>query len=592
MSQNYNKYLYSTSLFFYYYLKVIIIWGIRMGEFKGKLRKVLEESLANRGYEIVRSLSERRENSNSNSNVYLTNYKAKQEQQQEQQESELQQRALKVYSALMVDDVGGVRFDRLDERTQREVGILKKIKHPNIPEFRDAFRVPFGEFGYIDALAMQYIDAENLLKIIERGERINEDEARKILTQILSALKHVHTEIGEQVVHRDIKPSNILFDGNEAYLFDFNFSKVGEGTSNTTMIDNFGYYPLDVYSGKQTPSQDLVALGNVIIALGYGEEIMGVRARQGKERLNAVDVDNIPFTQKLKRFLRKLTAENPAFRYQTAEKAGEDLKNLDKTTELELEERATTITRNKGLVKLLEKLGKEDRLFNYNVPNKIRETYDDDTLMDHLEKTYRKPGFRITNPEDIKKYARCGSRVVSKRTSVGYGLNHKSKVDFKAVKGDKVEISYAGSDFEVDPVDLFIEEEDKSKQISVLKYTKTKTSFWSKKELKLNGFEALERGQRLIYNGEDAVEIERIPEGSEGLVVGISQGSNKDLYFNIIFEENPGLKQWLLRGDLYYRGECPGNGFKTRSYINNFVDLIVRNYIDFEKLKRESFAET
>lgn len=557
-----------------------------MAESQNKLLEAIQKGLEEHGYNIVRLLSQKHQASPSASRVYLTDYKGSEKVSEhsifEQKTSE--QRAVKLYSVFMLDDVNGIRLDKLDERSQREVDIMKKVAHPNIPAFKEAFRFPFLEFGAIDALAMQYINAPNLLQRLTNKERVSEEEARNILRDTLYALNHVHTELGEQVVHRDIKPSNILFSGHNAYLFDFNFSKIGERTSNTTQIDNFGYYPSDVYSGRQTPSQDLVALGNTIIAMGYGLEISDVREKQGKNGLEAVSVDDLNFSPKLKRFLRKLTAENPAFRYQTAKQAGSDLQRLDEITEIELENRTTTIMRSEGLQRLLLRLEKEDRLFNYNVPPNIRDGYDDDSLVAHLEKTYKRTQFIIENPDEIAKYVQQGDRVVCKTDLSDYAVKKGSKCRFKEIKGDKVIVKFEnGTKVEVEPLDLFVVQEGKN-PVSVLEYSRKeiRRSMFIRDSgyTELKGLEALTKKTELLYEGKPISGGRyTLPKGAEGLVV--YKYRDKDL--SIVFENKPGVKyEWWFSE----RGLGSYRYFKPEQ-----LNLIVKNYIDYDKLQKECFSE-
>ena len=66
--------------------------------------------------------------------------------------------------------------------------------------------------------------------IIARGS-FQEEEARVLLRQLLSALEHCHA-LG--VVHRDLKPENVLFEEAD---------DAGVGTGSLKLID-FGYSAL------------------------------------------------------------------------------------------------------------------------------------------------------------------------------------------------------------------------------------------------------------------------------------------------------------------------------------------------------------
>ncbi len=72
--------------------------------------------------------------------------------------------------------------------------------------------------------------------------------------------------------------------------------------------------------------------------------------------------------------------------------------------------------KSRGLVKLLERLQKEDTWFEYNVPAHLRTAYSEEQLLNYLDNTYSASGFRIDDPKEVEKYARSMERVILKRT--------------------------------------------------------------------------------------------------------------------------------------------------------------------------------
>uniref|UniRef100_M4DKC1 non-specific serine/threonine protein kinase n=1 Tax=Brassica campestris TaxID=3711 RepID=M4DKC1_BRACM len=99
----------------------------------------------------------------------------------------------KLTNALMVEDVS------------REVKIMRALTgHKNLVQFYDAFEDD--ENVYI---VMELCKGGNLFeKIIERGCKYAEDDAKHVMVQILSVVAYCHLQ---GVVHRDLKPEHFLF---------------------------------------------------------------------------------------------------------------------------------------------------------------------------------------------------------------------------------------------------------------------------------------------------------------------------------------------------------------------------------------------
>lgn len=125
--------------------------------------------------------------------------------------------------AIKTLDPLAVEFSEAEqERFKREAQVLAKLSHPNIPAIYDVDFSP-GKFSIV----FQYIEGQNLRKIIESNGPSQISTARVWFNQIASALDHAH-KLG--VVHRDIKPENIIItpDMESAYLVDFGIALSAE----------------------------------------------------------------------------------------------------------------------------------------------------------------------------------------------------------------------------------------------------------------------------------------------------------------------------------------------------------------------------
>ncbi|XP_042386717.1 CDPK-related kinase 3-like [Zingiber officinale] len=115
------------------------------------------------------------------------------------------------------------------EDIRREVKILKALSnHNNLVKFYDACEDALNVY-----VVMELCEGGELLeRILSRGGRYSEEDAKAIVIKILSVIAFCHLQ---GVVHRDLKPENFLFttrdENAQMKLIDFglsNFVKPGE----------------------------------------------------------------------------------------------------------------------------------------------------------------------------------------------------------------------------------------------------------------------------------------------------------------------------------------------------------------------------
>src|ERR1039457_1226115 len=102
------------------------------------------------------------------------------------------------------------------------------MSHPNIPAVYD---VDFST-GKFD-IYFQFIEGQNLQRIIEKNGPSQLPIVRQWFLQIASALEHAHAL---QIIHRDVKPENIIVtpDLHTAYLVDFGIALTSEDVKRLT----------------------------------------------------------------------------------------------------------------------------------------------------------------------------------------------------------------------------------------------------------------------------------------------------------------------------------------------------------------------
>jgi eukaryotic-like serine/threonine-protein kinase len=88
-------------------------------------------------------------------------------------------------------------------RFEREVMATSRLTHPNNIAIYDYGRTRGGVFYY----AMEFLDGEDLARLVERDGPQSVERTRRILRQLAAALGEAH-DVG--LVHRDVKPANVM----------------------------------------------------------------------------------------------------------------------------------------------------------------------------------------------------------------------------------------------------------------------------------------------------------------------------------------------------------------------------------------------
>ena len=87
-------------------------------------------------------------------------------------------------------------------RLNREARVLAKINHPNVIGCYD-----LGEHNGMRYVVMEYVEGENLARLVETRKHLPQVEALHYLKQAVMGLDHAQV-LG--IIHRDIKPENML----------------------------------------------------------------------------------------------------------------------------------------------------------------------------------------------------------------------------------------------------------------------------------------------------------------------------------------------------------------------------------------------
>lgn len=103
------------------------------------------------------------------------------------------------------------------ERVQREIKILKLLRHPVVVQLYEIIESEKELF-----LIMEYARGGELFEHIVSHKRVREKDAARFMLQILSGVEYLH-RLG--ICHRDLKPENLLMDDyNNIKMVDFGLS--------------------------------------------------------------------------------------------------------------------------------------------------------------------------------------------------------------------------------------------------------------------------------------------------------------------------------------------------------------------------------
>jgi hypothetical protein len=177
-----------------------------------------------------------------------------------------QQVALKFLPAAFAHDLA--QLDLLHE----EVRLGRQVAHPNVCRVYD-----IGEWDGAHFVAMEYVDGEDLARLLQRIGRLSHDKAVEIARGLAAGLAAAHAK---GILHRDLKPANIMIDGRgEPRITDFGLAMTSEESAGSKIVAGTpAYMAPEQLEGKPASVQsDLYALGLILY-----ETFTGRRARIGR----------------------------------------------------------------------------------------------------------------------------------------------------------------------------------------------------------------------------------------------------------------------------------------------------------------------
>ncbi|XP_034238472.1 inhibitor of nuclear factor kappa-B kinase subunit alpha [Thrips palmi] len=163
------------------------------------------------------------------------------------------------------------------ERWRKEVEIMQRLNHPNVvralPLPEDLAKLP----SVLPILCMEYCSKGDLRQLLNRPENscgLQENDVRKLIQNVSSAVSYLHSE---KITHRDLKPENIVLAQNDSgtiyKLIDLGYAKELDQSSCTSFVGTLQYLAPELFTNeKYSSSVDYWSLGLV-----SHEVITGIR---------------------------------------------------------------------------------------------------------------------------------------------------------------------------------------------------------------------------------------------------------------------------------------------------------------------------
>ncbi|KAL2269485.1 hypothetical protein VTJ83DRAFT_1669 [Remersonia thermophila] len=205
----------------------------------------------------------------------------------------------------------GIR--RMPLAIEREVAILKLIRHPNIIELLDIWENRSEIY-----LVTEYVEKGDLFTFINWNGALHEEEAIFYFRQMMTALEYCHSF---NICHRDLKPENILLKANgQVKIADFGLAALQQDRHHQLRTacgsPHYAAPELLRHQFYKGPAVDIWSMGVILFAMLAGHlpfddenmEVMLAKAKRAEYQM--------PYylSKEAKDLIRRILVEQPSHR--------------------------------------------------------------------------------------------------------------------------------------------------------------------------------------------------------------------------------------------------------------------------------------
>jgi serine/threonine-protein kinase len=215
------------------------------------------------------------------------------------------------------------------ERFRREARSVATLSHPNIVTVIDR-----GEHEGRQFIVFEYVEGENLKRLIERRGPAPVTTALELAMQIARGLSFAHQQ---GLIHRDVKPQNVLMNGDgQAKVTDFGIARsldVKHGMTQTgTVLGTSDYIAPEQAQGQRVDEHtDVYSLGVVLYEMLLnevpfpGENFVAVAMRHINEEPPSIRDRRPDVPPRVEAAVHRAMAKDPQARFQTMAEFCEEL---------------------------------------------------------------------------------------------------------------------------------------------------------------------------------------------------------------------------------------------------------------------------